>query len=94
MVDTGFLRSDELPGRTAPGYLTATPDQRLHLPVRGSGDGGIYSTVADSRLLAGAVRRTDRAGGGSPRWSGRAATCPASGGAYGLGFWLQRDGRS
>jgi CubicO group peptidase (beta-lactamase class C family) len=50
MTDSGFLRSDELPGRAAIGYLTAGDALRsnvLHLPVRGSGDGGIYSTVAD-----------------------------------------------
>jgi CubicO group peptidase (beta-lactamase class C family) len=41
MQDTQFLRSDELPGRAALGYL-ATDGLRtnvFHLPVRGSGDG-------------------------------------------------------
>ena len=49
MVDTAFLRSDELPGRAAFGYLAVdTPRTNVfHLPVVGSGDGGIYSTVAD-----------------------------------------------
>jgi CubicO group peptidase (beta-lactamase class C family) len=50
MRDTAFLRSDELPARTAVGYLSAEPGARtniFHLPVRGNGDGGIYSTVAD-----------------------------------------------
>src|SRR5204863_7630202 len=50
MRDTGFLRSDELPGRTALGYLPVEGGQRtnvFHLPVVGSGDGGIYSTAAD-----------------------------------------------
>ena len=50
MDDSGFLRSDELPGRAALGYLTSDAGSRtnvLHLPVRGSGDGGIYSTAAD-----------------------------------------------
>ena len=53
MVDTAFLRSDELPGRAARGYLAADGLRTnvLHLPVVGSGDGGAYSTVADlSRL--------------------------------------------
>ena len=50
----------------------------FHLPVRGSGDGGIYSTVADisafwRAFLAGADRAR-RAG--CARWCGRAATCP------------------
>ena len=52
--DTEFLRSDELPGRTALGYVGIGGGSRtnvFHLPVRGSGDGGIYSTVADFRSL-------------------------------------------
>ena len=52
---TGFLRSDELPGDAAVGYLAADgPADRtnvFHLPVLGSGDGGIYSTVADVHRL-------------------------------------------
>jgi len=50
MRDTEFLRSDELPGRCALGYLGSGGRSRtnvFHLPVRGSGDGGIYSTAAD-----------------------------------------------
>ena len=50
MRDTGFFRSDELPDRTALGYLPIDGVSRtnvFHLPVRGSGDGGIYSTAAD-----------------------------------------------
>jgi len=62
MVDTAFLRSDELPGRAAVGYLSVEGLRTnvLHLPVRGSGDGGVYSTAADvsafwEALLAGRV---------------------------------------
>ena len=53
MNDTAFLRSDELPGRAALGYLTndGLRTNVLHLPVRGSGDGGIYSTAADISSL-------------------------------------------
>jgi CubicO group peptidase (beta-lactamase class C family) len=49
MVDTAFLRSDELPGRAALGYLSidGLRTNVFHLPVRGNGDGGIYSTAAD-----------------------------------------------
>jgi CubicO group peptidase (beta-lactamase class C family) len=50
MHATEFLRSDELPGRAALGYLQLDGAARtnvFHLPVRGSGDGGIYSTVSD-----------------------------------------------
>ncbi|KRF35408.1 serine hydrolase [Nocardioides sp. Soil805] len=62
MVDTGFLRSDELPGSAARGYLAVDGLRTnvLHLPVRGSGDGGAYTTVADvhalwSALMAGRI---------------------------------------
>ncbi len=44
MVDTAILRSDELPGRAARGYLSADGLRTnvFHLPVLGNGDGGIY----------------------------------------------------
>jgi CubicO group peptidase (beta-lactamase class C family) len=46
---TSFLRSDELPGDAALGYLFEEGDRTnvLHLPIRGNGDGGIYSTADD-----------------------------------------------
>ena len=50
MLSTEFLRSDELPGDAALGYLPLAGVDRtnvFHLPVRGSGDGGLYSTVGD-----------------------------------------------
>jgi CubicO group peptidase (beta-lactamase class C family) len=49
MSASGFLRSDELPGDAALGYLYPSGDRTnvLHLPVRGNGDGGAYSTTAD-----------------------------------------------
>ena len=51
MESTAYLRSDELPGDAALGYLSESPDSLrtnvLHLPVRGNGDGGAYTTVAD-----------------------------------------------
>ena len=94
MADTGFLRSDELPAGAALGYLPLAGRSRtnvFHLPVRGSGDGGIYSTIADinafwpslftgrivpSRWVAEMVR---------PR-----SDVPAESKRYGLGFWLGR----
>lgn len=53
MVDTAFLRSDELPGRAASGYLfvDGLRTNVFHLPVLGSGDGGVYSTAADLSVL-------------------------------------------
>ena len=92
MRDTEFLRSDELPGRTALGYLGTRPASRtnvFHLPVRGSGDGGIYSTVADFKsfwaaLFAGRIVRHD--------WVEQMvrprSTLPSGALRYGLGFWL------
>ncbi|HEU5483369.1 MAG TPA: serine hydrolase domain-containing protein [Microlunatus sp.] len=46
---TSFLRSDDLPGDAALGYMFDDGNRTnvLHLPVRGNGDGGLYSTVDD-----------------------------------------------
>lgn len=95
MHDTEFLRSDELPGRTAAGYLTVQGGPRtnvFHLPVLGSGDGGIYSTVADisalwRSLFAGRVV--------SSAWVTEMvrprSEVPAESMRYGLGFWLHQS---
>ncbi len=87
MRDTAFLRSDELPGGTALGYTDAGRTNVFHLPVRGSGDGGVYSTVADihslwSALFAGTIVSTDRV-----REMVRPRSEEGTKG-YGLGFWL------
>lgn len=92
MVDTEFLRSDELPGRAAVGYLSADTELRsnvLHLPVLGSGDGGAYSTVADLRalwtaLFAGRIVAPELVSAMvRPR-----SEVPEESMRYGLGFWL------
>ena len=95
MSDTAYLRSDTLPERTALGYLHAEGDQSnvLHLPVRGSGDGGAYTTVADMHRLwraldDGAV--LDRATL-TAAWQPRSEV-PSEGSRYGLGFWLHATG--
>jgi len=61
MTETAFLRSDE-PTDAALGYLDAQGLRTnvLHLPVRGNGDGGCYTTVEDmhrfwAALMAGAI---------------------------------------
>jgi CubicO group peptidase (beta-lactamase class C family) len=91
MVDTGFLQSDELPGRAAVGYLEAEGLRTnvLHLPVRGSGDGGIYSTAADVRALWVAMFSGRIV---AEHWVARMispySVVPAQGMRYGLGFWI------
>lgn len=91
MHDTAFLRSDELPGRAALGYIVEDGLQTnvLHLPVRGSGDGGIYTTSADisalwSAFFAGRIV--------SPEWVAEMvrprSDVPSESRRYGLGFWL------
>lgn len=91
---TDFLRSDELPGTAALGYLY--PDglrtNIFHLPIEGSGDGGAYTTVGDARrfwlaLSAGAIvpldlveQMTTPSSPHDPEWP------------YGLGLWLPTPG--
>jgi CubicO group peptidase (beta-lactamase class C family) len=91
MRDTAFLRADELPGSAGIGYLDTEGlrSNVLHLPVRGSGDGGIYSTAADiHRLWEGLFEGRIV----SPRWVAEMVR-PRSQGlsesrSYGMGFWL------
>jgi hypothetical protein len=92
MRDTEFLRSDELPGRVALGYLEADGGWRsnvFHLPVRGTGDGGIYTTVADIRALWSAFFAGRIV---APEWVAEMvrprSDVPANSSRYGLGFWL------
>jgi CubicO group peptidase (beta-lactamase class C family) len=92
MNDSGFFRADELPERTAIGYLPIDGVSRsnvFHLPVRGNGDGGLYSTVADisgfwRALFAGKIVSGRRlAEMTRPRGDMTQASR-----RYGLGFWL------
>jgi CubicO group peptidase (beta-lactamase class C family) len=91
MVDTAFLRSDELPGRAALGYLSVDGLRTnvFHLPVVGNGDGGIYTTAADfstfwDALFAGRIVSLERvAEMVQPR-----SDWPEENRRYGLGFHL------
>jgi CubicO group peptidase (beta-lactamase class C family) len=91
MAATAYLRSDELPGRAAVGYLAddAPRTNVHHLPVRGNGDGGAYSTVADIAALWRAF-----VGGRivPSRWVAEMvrprSEVPRPPRRYGLGFWL------
>jgi CubicO group peptidase (beta-lactamase class C family) len=95
MAETRFLRSDEPSGRMALGYLDddGLRTNIFHLPVRGNGDGGIYTTVSDMRnfwiaffdgsvVPVGWVDEMTRPRSDSPDDEAR----------YGLGFWLAERG--
>jgi CubicO group peptidase (beta-lactamase class C family) len=94
MRDTGLLRSDELPGRAAVGYLAedGLRTNVFHLPVLGSGDGGIYSTAADIRslwaaLFSGRIVSMDRVA----EMVRPQSDVPSHSARYGLGFWLHES---
>ena len=95
MIDTAFLRSDELPGRAALGYVSVDGLRTnvLHLPVRGNGDGGVYSTASDlsalwAALFAGrVVSPAQLAEMVRPR-----SDWPEESRRYGLGFHLHPTG--
>ncbi|MFT3874751.1 MAG: serine hydrolase domain-containing protein [Nocardioides sp.] len=95
LADTDFLRNDELPGDVAKGYLhrDGLRTNVLHLPVRGSGDGGVHTTLADLHRLwqsffAGEivpeswVREMVRR---------RSTDIGEDRACYGLGIWLERE---
>jgi CubicO group peptidase (beta-lactamase class C family) len=95
MRDTAFLRSDELPGRAAIGYLDGDGPRTnvFHLPVRGSGDGGVYTTLADinalwSAFFDGRIVPSDWV---AEMVRPRSATSDGRR-RYGLGFWLAGEG--
>jgi CubicO group peptidase (beta-lactamase class C family) len=91
MVDTAFLRSDELPGRAALGYLSVDGPRTnvFHLPVLGNGDGGIYSTAADfsafwDAFFAGRIVSPERVA----EMTRPHSDWPEESKRYGLGFHL------
>ncbi|TFV87572.1 serine hydrolase domain-containing protein [Blastococcus sp. CT_GayMR16] len=95
MPDTEFLRTDEPGNRTALGYLygDGLRTNVLHLPVCGSGDGGIYSTVGDihalwSALYAGQIVPVDRVA----EMVRPLSDVPSESMRYGLGFRLHPTG--
>src|SRR5205823_9606100 len=92
MPDTEFLRSDEPTERAALGYLSADGDRTnvLHVPAVGSGDGGIFSTLADVHSLWSALfegRIVSRAS--VDRMITPHSDVPSERKRYGLGFWLR-----
>jgi CubicO group peptidase (beta-lactamase class C family) len=93
MTDTSFLRSDQLPGRAALGYLE---DEGLrtnvfHLPVRGNGDGGIYTTAADVHALWNALFAGRIVSLETVAEMVRPRSEPENSKRYGLGFWFDES---
>jgi len=95
MTDTAFLRSDELPARTATGYVSDTRTNVFSLPAVGTGDGGIYSTAPDfsafwKALYAGEIVPAEWVSRMTAVVTADAGTTEGDG--YGLGFWLPANG--
>jgi CubicO group peptidase (beta-lactamase class C family) len=94
MARTDYLRSDELPGDAALHYLSADGLRTnvFHLPVRGNGDGGAYTTAGDMTtfwrsLFAGRIVPVERvAEMVRPR-----SDEPVEIRRYGMGFWVLAD---
>jgi len=95
LADTAFLRSDEPSGRMALGYLhlDGLRTNLLHLPVRGNGDGGIYTTVADMHTFWKAFFDGRIV---PEQWVAEMtrphSEVPEEDARYGLGFWLAETG--
>jgi CubicO group peptidase (beta-lactamase class C family) len=91
LTGTAFLRSDDLPGDAALGYLDEEGNRTnvLHLPVRGNGDGGIYFTADDLHRFWNALLDGRIVSPGTlaemirPRFD-----VPSEHKRYGMGFWL------
>jgi len=95
MAHTDFFRTDALPGSAGESYVRVGGQLRtnlLHLPVLATGDGGIYSTVADlntfwTALFDGGIVPADVvAEMVRPR-----SQAPEDPRRYGLGFWLHES---
>jgi CubicO group peptidase (beta-lactamase class C family) len=95
MTATEYLRSDQLPGSAAIGYLPTDDGWRtnlFHLPIRGSGDGGCFSTVGDMArfwpvLFGGKILPRPLV----DEMVRPHNDVPDEGLRYGLGFWIRAD---
>jgi len=95
LPDTAFLRSDESSDRMALGYLHVDGLRAnvLHLPVRGNGDGGIYTTVTDMHTFWNALFKGQIVTEGWVSEMTRPhSEAPEQSARYGLGFWLAETG--
>ena len=92
MRDTSFARTDQPVARAAHGYLENGRTNVLHLPVRGAGDGGLWSTASDlerfwQRLFDGQILPLSVV----ERLVAPHSDVPTERRRYGLGFWLSAD---
>jgi len=89
LVDTTFPRLDDLPGRAAIGYLPGRGyrSNAFHVPIRGGGDGGAYSTARDLARLWSALF-SGRVVSPAQLAEMRRPQHVAGARAYGLGLWL------
>lgn len=96
MHATAYLRSDELPGDAARSYLhrTGLRTNVLHLPVRGSGDGGAFSTAADLAALWGALDEGRLVSAEQLAEMTRPRSAQSDHSGVGLGVQLHADGSS
>lgn len=93
MKHTAFFRSDRLDGDLALGYLKDGRTNVFHLPVRGAGDGGMYTTVTDIERFWHALFAGDIVPIEVVDWmTAPASLVPDEGMRYGRGFWLAGDG--
>ena len=95
MTDTAFLRSDDLPSGAALGYVESGRSNVFHLPVRGTGDGGLYSTAADlERLWASLFEGRIVSKATVDQLTTIRNPTPNGGIGYGLGFWVWPSGHT
>lgn len=95
MSATAFLRSDALPEGAALGYVLVDGQwlsNVFHLPVRGNGDGGAFTTVDDVHLLLTALLAGLIVPKATVAEMLHSSSDPAEDGeGYGPGVWLDRD---
>lgn len=95
LTDTAYLPMNALPGRAATGYLNETGDETntLHLPIRGNGDGGAFTTASDlhklwQAFLGGTIVAKDTVA----QMTRPRNDVPDEQMRYGLGVWLHATG--
>lgn len=95
MARTAYLRSDDLPADAALAYFDDEGDRTavLHLPVRGNGDGGAFSTAADLTRFWRALFAGDIVSSAMAREMARPrASIPADRQRSGMGLFLLETG--